>query len=147
VLRDRRFIGHLRRCATLTLLLSTASTPAWFACGGDPATMGRSVVDPGPTYGLEVAISVKGRGRVVSVPAAIACPTTCYARIVLADRAIDAAAAAHRVGEVAVLAATGLQTRWSAVPPAHLAHIIAAYAHAGRSHEARMLAAEAVTRG
>lgn len=62
-------------------------------------------------------------------------------------RAIDAAGAARRTGEVAVLSTTGLQTRWSAVPPAHLAHIVAAWVAAGRGHEARMIAAEAVTRG
>nr|WP_295660544.1 hypothetical protein [Polymorphobacter sp.] len=61
--------------------------------------------------------------------------------------AIDAAAAAHRTGEVAVLAATGLQVRWAAVSPAYFAHIIAAYVAVGWNHEARMLAAEAVTRG
>ena len=62
-------------------------------------------------------------------------------------RAIDAAGAARRPGEVAVLAATGLQTQWRAVPPAHLSHIVAALVAAGRGHEARMIAAEAVTRG
>ena len=62
-------------------------------------------------------------------------------------QAIDAAAAAMRAGEVAVLAGTGLQTQWRSVPPAHFAHIIAAYARVGREAEARLLAAEAVTRG
>ena len=62
-------------------------------------------------------------------------------------RAIDAAGAAKRPGEVAVLAATGLQTNWRSVPPAHLRHIVAAWVAAGHGHEARMLAAEAVTRG
>ncbi len=62
-------------------------------------------------------------------------------------RQIDAAAAAGRVGEVALLAATGLQTNWAGVPPRHLFHIIAAYKRVGRIHEARMLAVEAVTRG
>jgi len=61
--------------------------------------------------------------------------------------AIDDAAAAGRSGEVAVLAATGLQARWSAVPPAHLAHVVSALIAVGRGHEARMIAAEAVTRG
>ncbi len=61
-------------------------------------------------------------------------------------RAIDAAAAAGRVGEVALLAATGLQTNWAGVPPRHLQHIIAAYRRIGRMHEAQMLAVEALTR-
>ncbi len=62
-------------------------------------------------------------------------------------RAIDAAATAGRPGEVAVLAGTGLQSAWSAVPAAHFAHIIAAYARVGRTAEAQLLAAEAVMRG
>jgi hypothetical protein len=62
-------------------------------------------------------------------------------------RAIDAAGAARRTGEVAVLTATGMQTRWAAMPPAYLAHIVAALVATGRGHEARMIAAEAVTRG
>ncbi len=68
---------------------------------------------------------------------------------VLADRwtaRIDAAAAAGRVGEVLVLAGTGLQCDWAAVPPQHLAHILAALVRVGRGTEARSIAAEAVTR-
>ena len=60
---------------------------------------------------------------------------------------IDAAAAAGRTGEVAVLAGTGLQCGWADVPPAHLQHIVAALMRVGRGSEARLIAAEAVTRG
>ncbi|WP_419816635.1 hypothetical protein [Glacieibacterium sp.] len=62
-------------------------------------------------------------------------------------RAIAAAAAGGRTGEVAVLAATGLQCDWTAVPPAHLGQIVAAYARVGREHEAALIAAEAAIRG
>lgn len=62
-------------------------------------------------------------------------------------RAIDAAAAAGRLGEVVVLAGTALQGRWVDVPPAHLRHLVAALARVGLAHEARMIAAEAVMRG
>jgi hypothetical protein len=58
-------------------------------------------------------------------------------------RRIDAAAAGRRVGEVAVLAATGLQR---GVPPRHLQKIVAAYRRVGLQDEARMLAVEALTR-
>lgn len=58
-------------------------------------------------------------------------------------RRLDAAAAGRRVGEVAVLAATGLQR---GVPPRHLQKIIAAYRRVGLQDEARMLAVEALTR-
>lgn len=62
-------------------------------------------------------------------------------------RAIDLAAAGGRVGEVAVLAATGLQGDWREVPPAHVYHIVAALNRVGRTAEARLVAAEALMRG
>ncbi len=62
-------------------------------------------------------------------------------------RAIDTAAAAGRVGDVALLAATGLQGGWREVPPLHLQHIVAALTRVGRGAEARLIAAEALTRG
>jgi hypothetical protein len=62
-------------------------------------------------------------------------------------RAIDAAGAAGRLGEVTILAATGLQGPWADVPPLHLYHIVSALSRAGRSDEARLIAAEALTRG
>jgi hypothetical protein len=61
-------------------------------------------------------------------------------------RAIDAAGAAGRLGEVTILAATGLQGAWADVPPLHLYHIVSALSRAGRSDEARLIAAEALTR-
>ena len=62
-------------------------------------------------------------------------------------RAITAAAAAGRGGEVAVLAATGLQSDFTSVPPAQLGAIVAAYDRVGLHRTARLLLAEAVTRG
>lgn len=62
-------------------------------------------------------------------------------------RAITSAAARGSAGEVAVLAASGLQCDWRAVPPAHFGAIVAAYVRVGRAQEARLLVAEAVTRG
>ncbi|WP_136161605.1 hypothetical protein [Sphingomonas flavalba] len=62
-------------------------------------------------------------------------------------RAIDRAARARQPGTVALLAAVGMQTReWRAVPPAYLYHIVAALNAVGRAPEARMIAAEAITR-
>lgn len=62
-------------------------------------------------------------------------------------KAIDDAARAGRIGEVAVLAASALQGSWADVPPAHFAHLVAALVAVGRAHEARMIVAEAVMRG
>lgn len=62
-------------------------------------------------------------------------------------RAIDRAAANRQPATVALLAAAGLQTRsWGAVPPAYLLHIVGALRRVGLEPEARMIAAEAITR-
>lgn len=61
-------------------------------------------------------------------------------------RAIAAAGAGRRAGEAIMLAATGLQGQWQTVPPMHLYHITAALTRVGRGQEARLIAAEAVTR-
>lgn len=60
---------------------------------------------------------------------------------------LDRAAGAGRRGEVALLAALGMQTAgWRGVPPAHFYRIVAALKQVGLEAEARMLAAEAVAR-
>ncbi len=60
--------------------------------------------------------------------------------------ALARAARRRAVGEVALLAATGLQGSWADVPPAHVEAIVAALVACGRVAEARLFAAEAVTR-
>lgn len=59
---------------------------------------------------------------------------------------LDDAVRGRRAGEVAVLAAVGMQGTWRSMPPQHLARILAAYRSIGRGAEARMVAAEALTR-
>jgi len=62
-------------------------------------------------------------------------------------RAIGQAAARGEKATVALLAAVGMQTaEWSRLPPAHLYHIVAALHRVGLDPEARMIAAEAITR-
>ena len=60
--------------------------------------------------------------------------------------ALASAARRRAGGEVALLAATGLQGGWADVPPAHVEAIVAAFMACGRVTEARLLAAEAITR-
>ena len=60
--------------------------------------------------------------------------------------ALASAARRRAAGEVALLAATGLQGGWADVPPAHVEAIVAALMACGRVTEARLLAAEAITR-
>jgi len=60
--------------------------------------------------------------------------------------ALASAARRRAAGEVALLAATGLQGGWADVPPAHVEAIVAALMACGRVTEARLFAAEAITR-
>ena len=62
-------------------------------------------------------------------------------------RAIDQAARSRQPATVALLAAVGMQTRsWTGVPPSSLFRLIRALRVAGLEYEARMIAAEALTR-
>jgi hypothetical protein len=62
-------------------------------------------------------------------------------------RLISTAARANQPGTVALLAAVGLQTAsWDGVPPAHLYQLVSALRQVGLEYEARMIAAEAMTR-
>lgn len=63
------------------------------------------------------------------------------------SRTIDAAARRGEAGSVALLVAAGLQSAdWSHIPAEHLFHIIRALKAVGHEPEARMIAAEALTR-
>lgn len=60
---------------------------------------------------------------------------------------IAAAARSRQPGTVALLAGVGMQTpSWRGVPPEHLFHIVRALRAVGHEYEARMIAAEAMTR-
>jgi hypothetical protein len=62
-------------------------------------------------------------------------------------RAIDAAAAKREPALTALLAAVGMQTTdWTQVSPVFLYHIIAGLRAVGYEPEARMIAAEALSR-
>lgn len=62
-------------------------------------------------------------------------------------RAIDEAAARGEAGTVALLVATGMQSRdWTRLPPHHLFRMVRALREVGLASEARMLAAEALVR-
>lgn len=63
------------------------------------------------------------------------------------ERMIDGAAAANQPATVALLAGTGMQTGdWGGIPPEHLYHIVSALRRVGLEYEARMIAAEALSR-
>jgi hypothetical protein len=63
------------------------------------------------------------------------------------SRMLAAAARNRQPGTVALLAGVGMQTPdWRGVPPAHLYQIVSALREVGLGYEARMIAAEAMTR-
>jgi hypothetical protein len=62
-------------------------------------------------------------------------------------RALERAVSARRPGEVMLIAATGLKGSWAEVPPDYLRRIARALVAIGHAPEARLIVAEAATRG
>jgi hypothetical protein len=63
------------------------------------------------------------------------------------EKMVDAAGRNRQAGTVALLAGIGMQTSgWRGVPPEHLYHILSALRRVGHEYEARMIAAEAMSR-
>lgn len=135
-----------------------AGDPAWalLAAGGpdgavpvDRARVEAHLDAAGGAQGALLLAALAGLGRLSPADVgALATPRgIALGRADSWTREIDRAARAGEAGTVALLAAAGLQTRdWRAVPPAYLMHIVAALRRVGRIGEARMIAAEAVTR-
>lgn len=89
--RSMRVRLALRRAALGALFSATgtvATMAAWPACESEGAPTAEGV-DPGPTFGAELTLSVVGRGRVTSSPLGIDCPSRCFTRVVLADPSVD----------------------------------------------------------
>ncbi|MBV9930985.1 MAG: hypothetical protein JO013_08565 [Alphaproteobacteria bacterium] len=95
------------------------------------------------TRGRVLVAALAGLGRLKD-PAALGVdpnPRTRWAHF------IDSAGRSGQPGTVALLAAIGMQTSdWRGVPPEHVYHIVAALRRVGLEYEARMIAAEAMTR-
>lgn len=83
----------------IALVVAIASTPVaaliGFGCSSDdPAPATRVNVDPGGTFGAEVAVQVVGRGRVTgNIANGIDCPSRCYVRYTFANATAPGAAA------------------------------------------------------
>jgi hypothetical protein len=93
--------------------------------------------------GQMLVAGLAGLGRLQD-PAALGLDTAERSRWA---RMIHAAARNRQPGTVALLAGVGMQTEdWRGVPPAHLYHIVSALREAGLEYEARMIAAEALSR-
>lgn len=84
--RAIRTWGWILRVVACALVLATMIVAVLAACSGD-GTASSEV--PGGTYGAEISLSIVGRGRVTTVPAAIDCPGKCFARILLPGANVD----------------------------------------------------------
>src|SRR4051812_36989772 len=92
----RRPLRRVVQGAALALLAPLARTWAMPGCQLS-STSSSAPPDRGHTFGLEVTVTVKGRGRVVPDPAALLlqdpslldCPSHCFARVFLASREVD----------------------------------------------------------
>ena len=89
-------VQRTTRRAAVVLAFAVVPTAAvvWSGCSSSSSSGGgtRTAADPGGTYGAEVAITVVGRGRVISGLTGISCPSDCYGSFVFADRNQDGAA-------------------------------------------------------
>jgi hypothetical protein len=93
--------------------------------------------------GRMLVAGLAGLGRLAD-PAALGLDTAPRSRWA---QMIDAAARSRQPGTVVLLAGVGMQTAdWRGVPPEHLYHIVNALRQVGREYEARMIAAEALSR-
>jgi hypothetical protein len=93
--------------------------------------------------GLMLVAGLAGLGR-YGDPASLGVDPTPRSRWA---RTITAAARNNQPGTVVLLAGIGMQTPdWRGVPPAHLFHIVRSLRSVGLEYEARMIAAEALSR-
>jgi hypothetical protein len=130
------------------LLAVGAPRPVVDTSEGRVASYVKRAGDTGVTRARMLIAGLAGLGRLSDSDAASLARRTGFA---FDDnrwsRAIALAASNQQPGTVALLAAVGMQTQdWRAVPPAFLFHIIRALKAVGREPEARMIAAEALTR-
>ena len=86
--RAIRAWGWILRLAACALLFAMALVAVLAACSSADVTPS-SDFDPGGTYGAEISLTIIGRGRVTTMPAAIDCPSSCFARIVLDSASVD----------------------------------------------------------
>lgn len=102
-----------------------------------------------PSRGQFLVAAMAGLGRIDGANAAsladdLGIPIATQTRW---TRALERAVVAREPATVALLCAVGLQGRtWKAVSPAHLYHVVSALRRVGLAGEARMIAAEALTR-
>jgi hypothetical protein len=134
--------------AAWALLAVGAPRPVVDTGSGRVSGFIKRTLDGDPTRAQMLVAALAGLGRISSSDAATLAGEAGFSiEENRWSRALSLAASNHQPGTVALLAAVGMQTaEWRAVPPAFLYHITAALRAVGREPEARMIAAEALTR-
>ena len=131
------------------LLAVGAPQPMFAADAGDIENFGEANSSEGNVKAKLLAAGLAGLGRfpVDELGDADRRLGTDFTHVNNWTRAIDGAARRGEPGTVALLAATGLQgSSWTEMPAFQLYHIVRALSAVGMEAEARMIAAEAVTR-
>ncbi len=82
-----------RAAVVLAIAVAPTAAVAWAGCSSSSSSGGgsRTAADPGGTFGAEVAVTVVGRGRVITSLPGVSCPSDCYGSFVFADRNQDGA--------------------------------------------------------
>lgn len=79
--------------AVSALGLTTAMTASvWNSGCSDTTPGGTPYVDPGGTFGAELSVTVKGRGRVITTVPGLDCPSDCFSKTIYASSTADGAA-------------------------------------------------------
>jgi hypothetical protein len=84
-----------RAAVVLAIVVTPTAAVTWAGCSSSSSSSGggaRTAADPGGTFGAEVAVTVVGRGRVITSLPGLSCPSDCYGSFVFADRNEDGAA-------------------------------------------------------
>jgi hypothetical protein len=92
--RDNKARARARRLRRIGTVAAVGLTPvialAWAGCGDDDTPNASiSNVDPGGTWGAEVTVTIKGRGRVLSATPGVDCPGNCFTKYIFANQAAD----------------------------------------------------------
>lgn len=86
--------GRIKRVAALAALgLTPIVALGWAGCSSDDeAKASKASADPGGTFGAELTVSVKGRGRVTATVPGLDCPSDCFAKYIFESATADGAA-------------------------------------------------------
>jgi hypothetical protein len=85
----------VRKSIVVVFAFAPTAALAWMGCSSSSKNNGAPLVmvDPGGTFGAQIAVTVIGRGRVTTSVPGVDCPSSCYSSFVFTDRTTPAATA------------------------------------------------------